>query len=83
LEQIRPTAFLWDVQVLNDLFGVDPVGRELHSISGQPAQEALAAFVDKRDFIQVDGARSLSLFLVVSLPACPQFSNPGPNETAL
>jgi hypothetical protein len=55
----------------------------LRSFPHQYAQEPLAAFVDERDFVQVDDAGSLVISAVFLFPAGPEFAKPGSSKPSL
>src|SRR5580704_2056167 len=48
---LREPSFSSDIQLLNNLLGVDFAGGKLSTISGHYAQEPFPALVDERDFV--------------------------------
>jgi hypothetical protein len=80
---VEDRAFAFGGQVLKNVFGVDRAGEALRSLPHHGAQEPLAAFVDERDFVQVDDAGSLVISAVFLFPAGPEFAKPGSSKPSL
>lgn len=76
-----PSAFRG--HLVKNMFGVGPIGDELHSIFGEHAQELLAGFVDECDLVEVDEAGTFPIDAVVFLPARPEFVYPGSRKPAV
>jgi hypothetical protein len=68
---------------VKNMFGVDSAGDELHSISGEHAQEPLPTFVDECDFIEVYDAGASPVCAVVLLPARSELMYPGRGKAAM
>jgi hypothetical protein len=63
-------------QFVKNVFDVDTTRNALRSFPHEDAQEPLTAFVDERDFIEVDDACSLLMPSVFLFPIGPQFADP-------
>jgi hypothetical protein len=70
-------AFAFGGQLLKNMFDEDTSGDALGPFPHQEQQEPLAAFVDERDFVQVNDAGSVSISAMVPFPAGSQHADPG------
>jgi hypothetical protein len=50
-------SFSLNIQMLNNVLGVDSAGGKLRTIAGQHSQEPFPALVDERDFVEVHPLR--------------------------
>ena len=70
-------------QSVKNVFRISAAGDALCSLANQQAQEALAALVDKGDFIKVEDACAALIPFVIVFPARPELTNPWSDKTTL